>query len=255
MGKFIDMTGWKMSEHGIPDSRITVINKAANQGKHTAWNCICECGTDCIIRGDQLRSGVAKSCGCLFRERAAENCREIGKNNLGKAAKHRDDLTGKTFNLLTVVEYSHSYNATAFWRCKCECGNETIVQTSHLKDGHTKSCGCLTSAGETKIRKILEENEIHFIQQYDFDDLVDKKKLKFDFAIFKNDRLFCLVEYQGLQHFQNLDGKLWNSPQEHDRMKREYCEKRGIPLIEICYKDFDKINFEYIKEKCGLCTE
>jgi hypothetical protein len=30
MGKFIDMTGWKMSEHGIPDSRITVIDKAPN---------------------------------------------------------------------------------------------------------------------------------------------------------------------------------------------------------------------------------
>lgn len=30
-----------------------------------------------------------------------------------------------------------------YWLCKCECGNETIVSAQHLKNGHTKSCGCL----------------------------------------------------------------------------------------------------------------
>lgn len=52
MGKFIDMSGWIMKEHGVPDSRIIVINRANNQGKHIAWNCICECGNSLIIRGD-----------------------------------------------------------------------------------------------------------------------------------------------------------------------------------------------------------
>lgn len=256
MGKFIDMTGWKMSEHGIPDSRITIINKAPNMGKHTAWNCICECGNECIIRGDQLRSGTAKSCGCLFRELSAEKCRKVGKNNLGRPNVNRHELVGKVFGLLTVLDY---YNTTvdgkAQWKCLCRCGEETIVDTSHLMSGHTKSCGCLLSAGEEKIGQILRENDISYISQYGFDDLKDKGKLRFDFAIFRNDKLYCLLEYQGSQHYQNLEGYTWNSPQEHDRMKREYCEKRGIPLIEICYKDFDKINFEYIKEKCGLCME
>ena len=149
MGKFIDMTGWKMSEHGIPDSRITVINKAPNQGKHTAWNCICECGTDCIIRGDQLRSGVAKSCGCLFRERAAEKCRQVGKSNLGKTFI-KEDLTGLTFGRLTVIEYYDSINGRNHWRCLCRCGEETIVPTTHLQSGHTKSCGCLNEEARIK---------------------------------------------------------------------------------------------------------
>ena len=52
MGKFIDMSGWIMSEHGIPESRITVIDRAPNQGKHTAWNCLCNCGAKTVIRGD-----------------------------------------------------------------------------------------------------------------------------------------------------------------------------------------------------------
>ena len=29
------------------------------------------------------------------------------------------------------------------WRCKCDCGNETIVSKTHLRTGHTRSCGCL----------------------------------------------------------------------------------------------------------------
>ncbi len=255
MGKFIDMTGWKMSEHGVPDSRITVINKAPNQGKHTAWNCICECGTECVIRGDQLRGGVAKSCGCLFREISAEKCQKVGKSNLGRASVIREDLTGRTFGRLRVLEYYNTIRARAHWLCLCQCGEEVVVAADHLKSGHTKSCGCLTSAGEEKIKHILQENDISYISQYGFSDLVDKNKLRFDFAIFQNNKLFCLIEYQGSQHYQNLEGKLWNSPQKHDQMKREYCKKHNIPLIEIPYTDLDKISIEYIKEKCGLCME
>ena len=29
------------------------------------------------------------------------------------------------------------------WKCKCDCGNTTIVDEKNLKYGHTKSCGCL----------------------------------------------------------------------------------------------------------------
>lgn len=253
MGKFIDMTGWKMSEHGIPDSRITIINKAQNIGKHTAWNCVCECGTECIIRGDQLRSGTAKSCGCLFKERSAENCRKVGRNNLGRPNVNRHDLTNKTFGLLTVIEYHNTTtDGRAQWRCLCCCGEETIVDTNHLISGHTKSCGCLTSIGEEKIKKIFVENDVNYISQYGFEDLIDKKKLKFDFAIFKGQVLHCLIEYQGSQHFMNMEKSSWNSPQEHDKMKREYCEKNNIRLIEISYKDLEKIDWNFLKEKCNL---
>lgn len=71
MGKFIDMTGWVMKEHGVPESRLTVIDRAPSKDKHVFWNCVCECGTKLTIRGDQLKRGVAKSCGCLQKEIAA----------------------------------------------------------------------------------------------------------------------------------------------------------------------------------------
>lgn len=134
----------------------------------------------------------------------------------------------------------------------CECGEETIATTDHLLSGHTKSCGCLTSAGEEKIKKIFVENDVNYISQYGFEDLIDKRKLKFDFAIFRGQTLHCLIEYQGSQHFMNMEKSSWNSPQEHDKMKREYCEKNNILLIEISYKDLEKINWNYLKEKCKL---
>lgn len=52
------------------------------------------------------------------------------------------DLTGQKYNKLTVIERVESKNRHSQWRCLCECGNETIVSSDKLKNGHTKSCGC-----------------------------------------------------------------------------------------------------------------
>lgn len=53
------------------------------------------------------------------------------------------DLTGRIFARLTVISFSHIENHQSFWRCKCTCGNVTVVRRVHLITGHTKSCVCL----------------------------------------------------------------------------------------------------------------
>ena len=67
MSKAIDMTVWKMWEHGVPDSRYTVIRREGLKNGKPAWlvECSCESHTQKIIRGDALRNGNVKSCGCL----------------------------------------------------------------------------------------------------------------------------------------------------------------------------------------------
>lgn len=55
------------------------------------------------------------------------------------------DLTGQTFNELTAIKEVPTPKGRkkgVYWLCKCSCGNEIIVPTSHLRTGHTKSCGC-----------------------------------------------------------------------------------------------------------------
>ena len=54
------------------------------------------------------------------------------------------DLTGQTFNRLTVIERDiNAKSAKAKWWCRCECGQIVSVDGCHLRNGHTKSCGCL----------------------------------------------------------------------------------------------------------------
>lgn len=69
-----DMTGWIMSEHGVPKSKLTVIRQVEDHiqpcGKHKdMWLCQCSCGsTPCIIRGDLIKDGSTLSCGCVWQE-------------------------------------------------------------------------------------------------------------------------------------------------------------------------------------------
>lgn len=53
------------------------------------------------------------------------------------------DLTGKRFERLVVVERTANNKRQPVWICKCDCGNYTKVQSSNLKSGNVRSCGCL----------------------------------------------------------------------------------------------------------------
>lgn len=53
------------------------------------------------------------------------------------------DLSGQTFGRLTVLNWVRINKRCIKFRCRCVCGQETIVFGSSLKNGHTKSCGCL----------------------------------------------------------------------------------------------------------------
>ncbi|MGE6347905.1 hypothetical protein ACQKIY_25475 [Bacillus mycoides] len=54
------------------------------------------------------------------------------------------DLTGKQFGILIVINRADNKRGRPHWNCKCECGNESVVEGAKLNSGHTKSCGCLT---------------------------------------------------------------------------------------------------------------
>lgn len=54
------------------------------------------------------------------------------------------NIAGQRFGYLTVVELVASADAgQARWRCRCNCGRATVVQSQSLRNGTTKSCGCL----------------------------------------------------------------------------------------------------------------
>ena len=56
----------------------------------------------------------------------------------------RLDLIGHKFTKLTVTEFAGMDNAKqSMWKVKCECGTEKTVKGYALRNGNTKSCGCL----------------------------------------------------------------------------------------------------------------
>lgn len=52
------------------------------------------------------------------------------------------DLTGQRMGRLTVIGRDLSRGPKVYWKCVCDCGNTTSVQTFNLIFGMTHSCGC-----------------------------------------------------------------------------------------------------------------
>lgn len=217
--------------------------KPKGAGKGVYWICQCDCGNICSVRSDKLRNNITKSCGCLSKE--------------VRTQLFLDDLTGKKFGYLKVIERDTSKpmgkGHFAYWKCISDFGEEYSVRSDHLKDGTINGAGKGGSIGELAIRDILDKNNIKYKRQYSFKDLKVKDYLKFDFAIFKNNNLFCLIEYQGKQHYEPYrnfdDTERFKKRQEYDQIKRDYCKNNNIKLIEIPYTDFNKLSIEYLKEK------
>lgn len=57
-------------------------------------------------------------------------------------ANHRANLQGRLFGRLVAVKYMGPYTRSS-WFCRCECGKSIIARGYTLKQGITRSCGCL----------------------------------------------------------------------------------------------------------------
>lgn len=58
--------------------RLLVLMRGANIGPHTAYHCLCKCGTEVIVRAQSLRKGETTSCGCWRKEKMANTQRTHG---------------------------------------------------------------------------------------------------------------------------------------------------------------------------------
>lgn len=117
MTKLIDLTGKKFG-------KLVVLGRSKNKSSRVYWDCECACGNTCVVAGKSLKAGQ-KSCGCF-----------LGRYNFV-------DLLGKRFGRLVVVKQLKANSRRQIeWLCKCDCGGETIANTSILNSGKKVSCGC-----------------------------------------------------------------------------------------------------------------
>ena len=107
--------------------RFGMLTVLAYDGKRDGmhrWRCQCDCGRETVVGQTLLQNGKTKSCGC-------------------SGVPPTENIAGRVFGRLTALHVEKRENGVEYWRCRCECGTETVVRYRYLIEGHTKSCGCL----------------------------------------------------------------------------------------------------------------
>ena len=212
--------------------KLVVLERAEDavfpSGKLVRWLCKCDCGKLVTVIGSNLSK--TKSCGC-----------DMYGHNM-------QDLTGQRFGILTAIKRIDNKvlpcgQRQTIWQRVCDCGSVVNVRAATLKNGDTRSCGCVKSHGERVISELLTGSNAVFKKEYCFDDCINSKgnKLRFDFAVFNdNGRLSYLIEYQGEQHYYAPEKDRWFGEMqrnETDQIKRNYCLTHNIPLHEIRFDE------------------
>lgn len=72
------------------------------------------------------------------------------------------DLAGQVFGRLTVMAANGTVGRYVAWDCRCACGEMVRVSGQNLRDGSTKSCGCIRKArAPIAARSAGEANKTH----------------------------------------------------------------------------------------------
>jgi hypothetical protein len=109
---------------------------------------------------------------------------------------------------------------------------------------------CNASIGVIKIEELLQQNNIEYIREYSFSDLIGKNKMpyRFDFYLPTLNRL---IEFDGIQHFQ--ERSIFKDDLEtiryRDNEKNTYCLKNNIPLVRIPYWKVDTLTLKDLLER------
>jgi hypothetical protein len=173
----------------------------------------------------------------------------VAKHYREKAPK-KGDVINETeiLDVCFIPDYRGFNECYVLGKCRF-CGDAFCVKKTLLKNGNTKSCGCIKkSYGESLICKILKENNIEYEREKIFKDCYFQNihnKCRFDFYI---DNKY-LLEFDGSQHFTNyrttstwFNSETLHLIQERDLYKNEWCKSHNIPLIRIPYWKLDSLD-------------
>lgn len=214
----VDLTGKRFGS-------LVVTEMIYQRNEHTKVRCVCDCGNEIVRVATYLTSGNTTSCGCLQKKRASE---ANTKDYTGIISDHGIKFTKRLYQ-----DKGHRW----VWECECYCGRKFEEIPAIVLNGHTTSCGCSKqSSGERLTRGILDELGIAYEEQYKFNDCRDIGVLPFDFYIPLHN---IAIEVQGQQHYSPISvfggEKGFELTQKHDEIKKRYCDRHCITLLELPY--------------------
>lgn len=229
------------------------------------WNCKCDCGQYSVVNGESLKGGKTLSCGCVRDEniknafiKRAKNGNSIG-HYIEDKYKTKDISTVWDFNKNDIDPYGLNRGSIKYVYIKCE--NDFThpsykVQALCFTGIESRCPICNASKGEKVIERFLTNQNIPYLYQKSFDNLlgIGGGLLSYDFYINYNNSSRFLLEYQGQYHDGNGNYYIkqnFKKQQEHDRRKHQYAKDHNIELLEIWYWDFDNIE-QILKEKLQI---
>lgn len=115
--------------------------------------------------GGSTWEAVCEKCG-LTRTYKTANIKVIGPNSGRCTCTASGIVPGEKYGRLTVLyrDLSRAGEGRVAWMCECECGNQLSVWGKSLKDGNTRSCGCLnTELRVERIQKLLETQRVDLV--------------------------------------------------------------------------------------------
>ena len=162
-----------------------------------------------------------------------DNSSEKQALSLEEAQERVREKTGEEYEVLQF----QSWHKQVLFRHKCG-----FIWKQNFA-GFFQSRGCPKcyrnkSKGEQIIEKWLVEHKICFEAQKTLE--APLKRYKFDFYLPDYN---LAIEYQGEQHYKDKSA-VWeglSEVQKRDKIKKDYCQEKGIELFEICYLDIQKI--------------
>ncbi|MDB6082232.1 MAG: hypothetical protein JWN43_113, partial [Gammaproteobacteria bacterium] len=113
---------------------VVVSDEPVGRGPKRKMQCLCDCGNECLINVASLR-GSTKSCGCLKR---------VSQDKVHPVP------VGERFGNLVVLRRAEGTGRGRIVEAQCDCGKLTIANVNNMRNGHTKSCGCLKAAGSER---------------------------------------------------------------------------------------------------------
>jgi len=214
-----------------------------NKGSQTKAWFICKNGHEYYSRVSQRTSKNKTNCPICAGRLVLTGVNDLQTTNFILCTEWDYDK-----NTIKPTEVTYGSHRKVFWKCKI-CGNLWKTSICNRAIQQTGCPVCSSSKGEQRLKEILDKYDVQYIREKSFDELVSKlgNPLRFDFYV---SNLNLCIEFQGIQHYGEHKGhfeKSYKTTQKHDKLKRQYCQDHNIKLLEISYKDYDKIEEILVK--------
>lgn len=175
MGKYIDLTGVRFG-------KLTVIkrveNKITNNGQiKVQFLCKCDCGKEVIVLSNSLKSGLTKSCGCIYRTHNMTNSKiynvwqSIKTRCFNKNSKSYKEYGGRGIKM--CEEWLHEFQAFYNWAIENGYKDGLTIDRIDNNGNYTKeNCRWVTMKEQNNNKRtskyITYNNETHTMTEWSY---------------------------------------------------------------------------------------